>query len=373
MATKAHEFIVIGGGIVGAAIAEGLARRDRDVAILDEGDVAFRAARGNLGNVWVQGKGAGKPAYANLTRQCSLDWRELSDRLQHQTGIDLHYRNPGAVFICMSEEDLVRRSATMELAAKGATVKNPYKMLDHAQLADLIPQIGPEVCGGSFSKMDGTANPLRLLRAMIKSTTQYGGHYYTNNTVQQILPHGGGFTLTTRRGTYNASHIVLCAGLGNAVLAPQLKMFGDVRPVRGQIMVTERVQPFLEYGTNFIRQTIEGGCVIGESSEEVGFDTGTTMEVLAATAQKAIRAFPQLEHSRIVRSWGALRIMTRDGIPVYQMKGFGADDAYQATVVSVHSGVSLCPYHTEGLAQQIAAHQLVPDIAEEFSAERFNV
>ncbi len=59
----AYDVSVIGGGLVGAAIAYGLARKGLRVANLDEGDVALRASRGNFGLVWVQGKGVGRPEY----------------------------------------------------------------------------------------------------------------------------------------------------------------------------------------------------------------------------------------------------------------------------------------------------------------------
>ena len=58
------EVAVVGGGVVGAAIAWGLARRGARVAVLDEGDAAFRASRGNFALVWVQSKGLGMPEYA---------------------------------------------------------------------------------------------------------------------------------------------------------------------------------------------------------------------------------------------------------------------------------------------------------------------
>ena len=64
-----YDAIVIGGGLVGSAIAYGLARAGLKAALLDEGDVAFRASRGNFGLVWVQSKGDGAPHYQRWTRQ----------------------------------------------------------------------------------------------------------------------------------------------------------------------------------------------------------------------------------------------------------------------------------------------------------------
>ena len=70
--------MVVGGGLVGAAIAYGLAKRSRRVAMFDEGDQAVRAARGNFGLIWVQGKGIDFPTYAAWTRASAQRWSELA-------------------------------------------------------------------------------------------------------------------------------------------------------------------------------------------------------------------------------------------------------------------------------------------------------
>ena len=90
---NAHDLIVIGGGLLGGAIAWGAARLGASVALLDEGDVAFRAARGNFGLVWVQSKGAGMPPYAHWTRRSSELWPALASALTEQTGLDTGLRD----------------------------------------------------------------------------------------------------------------------------------------------------------------------------------------------------------------------------------------------------------------------------------------
>ena len=59
---------VVGGGLVGAAIAYGALRAGMRVRVLDQGDTAFRASRGNFGLVWVQSKGLGAPHYQRWSR-----------------------------------------------------------------------------------------------------------------------------------------------------------------------------------------------------------------------------------------------------------------------------------------------------------------
>ena len=76
------DVIIVGGGLIGLSVAYGLARRGHDCLLLDSSDRDFKAARGNFGLVWVQGKGAGFPAYADWTMRSSQLWSELRDELQ---------------------------------------------------------------------------------------------------------------------------------------------------------------------------------------------------------------------------------------------------------------------------------------------------
>ena len=62
------DVVVIGGGLVGSAVAYGLAREGAHVTVLDEDDGGLRASRGNFGLVWIQGKGYGLSPYARWSR-----------------------------------------------------------------------------------------------------------------------------------------------------------------------------------------------------------------------------------------------------------------------------------------------------------------
>lgn len=363
------DFAVVGGGLVGAAVALGLARTGLAVALLDEGDIAFRAARGNFGNIWVQGKGGSMPAYANLTRRAAAAWGQFAAELEDETDIRLHFRRPGAFYLCFSDEELQKRASALAALDQVASVASPVTIVDHAELARRVPAIGPGVAGATYCADDGTANPLHLLRAMIAATVARGGRYMPGRKALSVRAEGGGFAIETATGPVRAGAVVLAAGLGNVTLAPMLGMAAPVRPVRGQIMVTEKLRPFLDYGTNFIRQTLEGGCIFGESSEEAGLDESTTLPVLRETARRAITAFPLLARARVVRSWGALRIMTPDGAPVYQ----SSPRHPGASVVSVHSGVTLAPAHAGEIAAALIAGTLNTPAYNSFSPGRFDV
>ncbi|MBD3848629.1 FAD-binding oxidoreductase [Bosea sp. SSUT16] len=358
---------VIGGGIVGASVAYGLAARGEKVTLFDEGDIAFRAARGNLGNVWVQGKGAGGPAYADLTRRAAKDWDDFAHDLGAESGIDLHFRRPGAFFFCFTEAELERRSKTLTDLDAQATVPSRFEVMDNAGIRRLLPEAGPAVVGATFCSDDGTTNPFHLLRALL-SVFERRGDYRPGHPVERLAPDGSGFRVETPQGDWLADRVILTAGLGNKVLAPGLGLFAPIRPVRGQILVTEKLKSFLRYGISFIRQTVEGGVIFGESSEEAGLDDRTTPDVIQTTAQRAVAALPLLANAQVVRSWAALRVMSPDGMPVY------AESAAHpgAFLVTVHSGVTLAPFHAGPLATALSAGRLDP-AWQPFSSDRFSV
>src|SRR5438552_10950096 len=107
------DIAIVGGGLVGGAVGYGLARSGLSVALLDEGDIAYRASRGNFGLVWVQGKGLGLPQYSGWTQLSARRWPELARMLDDETGIDVKLEQPGGFHFCLSERELAQRVDTL--------------------------------------------------------------------------------------------------------------------------------------------------------------------------------------------------------------------------------------------------------------------
>ncbi|MGZ7080500.1 MAG: FAD-dependent oxidoreductase, partial [Thermoanaerobaculia bacterium] len=97
------EIAVVGGGLVGASLAWGVARLGKRVTILDEGDDAYRASRGNFALVWVQSKGLGMAAYATWSVRASNVWSGLASALKDETDIDVAHQRPGGLMLSLSD------------------------------------------------------------------------------------------------------------------------------------------------------------------------------------------------------------------------------------------------------------------------------
>jgi glycine/D-amino acid oxidase-like deaminating enzyme len=362
MAAGGYDFAVIGGGLVGAAIAFGLCDGKRRVALLDEGDIALRASRGNFALVWVQSKGLGMPDYAQWTRRSSDAWQGLAEQLKRETQIDVAFSRRGGFTLCLSDAELQARSEQIKRLHNQSDL--PYEILDHAQTKARLPLIGPGVAGSLFCPLDAHTNSLRLLRALHLGFTRRGGSYLPHHAVTKI---GDGFRLETQNGTIEALRIVLAAGLGNAALAPMVGLNAPVRPLKGEIIVTERTGPFLQHPIVNLRQTDEGGVMIGDSQEETA-DLRVRSGAIATMAARVLAMFPHLAALNVVRSWAALRVMTPDGFPVYQQSPTHPG----AFLAICHSGVTLAAAHAQHLAPMLEAGALDPSLSS-FSAKRFDV
>jgi glycine/D-amino acid oxidase-like deaminating enzyme len=220
--------------------------------------------------------------------------------------------------------------------------------------------------GGSYCPADGHANPLYLLRGLHAGFRAKGGRIEVGARVTAIHRQGEDFSVTAEEGTYKGRRLVLAAGLGTKELAAMIGFHVPVHPLRGQLLVTERLKPFLHLPMSDLRQTAEGSVMLGSSHEDVGLDDGTTTRIMNTIANRATRVFPFLKRARVIRAWGALRIMTPDGYPVYEQPS----EFPGVFAAACHSGVTLAAAHVYRLAKYIRDGAL-PETLHPMGAKRF--
>lgn len=361
------DYAVIGGGVVGLSIAWGLLRRGLGVTVLDGDDGAFRASRGNFGLVWVQSKGMTQPRYAQWSQASAAAWAGFAAELGAATGIDSGLEQNGGYDLHFSEETLqatVGKYAALKQQLGG---DYPFEVLGHNALRKQEPHIGPKVVGAILHHQDGHANPLRLLRALAADVRRMGARVLTGKTVTDVT-RPAGFRVTCADGaSVTAGKVILSAGLGAAQLGPKLGFKAPVRPQRGQVLITEKLPRLINRPSLIARQVDEGGIQIGATNEEVGLDDGVTRAGLSTLAARAVAAYPVLARAQLVRSWGALRVLSPDGLPIYQQ----SHDMPGAYLVTCHSGITLAAAHALFLPDWLEGTAAAPDL-EVFSEARFS-
>jgi glycine/D-amino acid oxidase-like deaminating enzyme len=362
------DYAIIGGGVVGLSVAWGLLRRGRTVTVLDGDDGSFRASRGNFGLVWVQSKGMNQPRYASWSQQSAAIWGAFANELAENTGTAVPLEQKGGYDFHFSEETLQATVAKYEQLKAQLGGDYPFEVLGHNALRKEEPHIGPKVVGAILHHQDGHANPLKLLVALATDVRRLGGKVLNGKTVTEVQKPDG-FRISCADGTtVSAGKVILSAGLGATQLGPKLGFKAPIRPQRGQVLITEKLPKLINRPSLIARQVDEGGIQIGATNEEVGLDDRVTQPGLSGLAADAIAAYPALAKAQLVRSWGALRVLSPDGLPIYQESA----EMPGAYLVTCHSGITLAAAHARLLPDWLEGTDAAPDL-EVFSEDRFPV
>ncbi|MDR3672025.1 MAG: FAD-dependent oxidoreductase [Holophaga sp.] len=367
-----RDYVVIGGGVVGASIAWGLARAGAKPLVLDEDDLARRASRGNNGLVWVSGKGADFPDYALWSLASAERWPQFAAELEAETGIDLALRQVGGFSPALTQAEFDKRCGVMKKLDRDTGGRSaPYEVLNALETRRCMPAISDAVVGSTFCPKDGHVNPLRLFMALHKAMLARGCEYQAECSVHAIEPISGGFKVMGDWGEVRAGKVILAAGIGNERLAPMVGLTCPMKREKGQILVTEKCAPFLPLPyavSSLIVQGDEGGIRVGASADTSTDSILTNQSISAGIVQKALKVFPALAALNVIRTWAGFRVLPIDGNPIYDQ----SSSAPGAFIATGHSGITLAAGIALDLAPQFLAGQLGAEF-NPFSARRFCV
>jgi len=309
-----------------------------------------------------------QPRYARWSQQSAAIWSGFAEELAANTGLTVPLEQNGGYDLHFSEDTLHATAQKYDWLKRQLDGDYPFEVLGHNALCKEEPHIGRKVVGAILHHQDGHANPLKLLRALAADVRRMGGRVLTGKTVTDVT-RPDGFRIDCADGTaVRAGKVVLAAGLGAAQLGPRMGFSAPVRPQRGQVLITEKLPKMINRPSLIARQVDEGGIQIGATNEEVGLDDGVTRAGLSHLAAEAIAAFPALARAQLVRSWGALRVLSPDGLPIYQQSA-AMPGAY---LVTCHSGITLAAVHARCLPDWLEGTARAPDL-EVFGEARFAV
>lgn len=255
---------VVGGGIVGLAIAREFTRRfpDRDVLVFEkEAELATHQTGHNSGVVH-----AGiyyKPG--SLKAELCTRGRELLREFCAERGVD--YVECGKLVVALDENELGRLDA-LERSATDNGVPG-LRRVEAAELREIEPHAAG--IAALHSPATGITDYGAVARAYADDIEAAGGRIHLSSPVTAIDRTGGGITVTTATGTHTVATLVICAGLqadrvgrngadpASARIVPFRGEYMDITPekrdlVRGLIYpVPDPRYPFL--GVHFTRRT----------------------------------------------------------------------------------------------------------------------
>ena len=322
MTPRTFDVVVIGGGVIGVAVAYYLAKAGLSVTVVERGGVGREASGANVGLVTLfSGHSFEEPdpgPVYELTRASANAYTTLGD----ETGVDIEYEQNGGVVFAETEEKLgVIRHAYEGYRRRGV----PVEWLDARGVLDCEPAFySDHVLGGVFCPLNGQINPLMLCRAFAQGARRHGVKLLLDTVVEAIACEGGRVSaVRASAGDLGCEFVVNAAGAWAGEVGAMVGVKVPVIPARGQIMLTEPVPPFIRRVVSgsepSARQTRRGNVIIGSTVEDAGFDKRVTTDTIAEFAHGALAHFPRLRGLRVIRTWAGLRPASPDHKPIIEL------------------------------------------------------
>jgi glycine/D-amino acid oxidase-like deaminating enzyme len=316
------EVVVVGAGIVGAAVARELAVRGVAVTLLDRGAVSSGTTGLGEGNVLLADKDAGPEL--ELARAGRALFGELEERL----GDVARIRRKGALIVHPEEGTWAQEPA--RLARMDV---DEAQLLDAEAVRAAEPGLTGAVHGASLFPGDLQCDPRAIARALAREAADAGATVREGCAVAAIAPGRGVRTVAGER--IAAGAVVLAAGPWSAALAEPAGCALPLEPRKGQLVRLAAPRPDLvrhkvvdgsylasitsavaglEVST-VVETTWDGDVLVGSSRERRGFDTSVDAAVTEALVARAARLFPELPRLPVADAWAGLRPWLPDHLP----------------------------------------------------------
>jgi glycine oxidase len=359
---RAQDVIIVGGGIIGGAIALSLAQSKLRVAILERqlpGREASWAAAGMLSPA-PDSPGAiplvpfGR-ASLGLYPQFIAEVEELSGR---RTG----FRNHGAIELLFSA-DAERALSTLIALHHGLGLPTEPLPLDEAR--GLEPAIGREARAAALFAYESSVEPRALTAAVLAAAQAAGAELFPAAPAARLLTEGHRVTgVATNAETFAAGNVVLAAGAFSGALegvAPPVA----VRPIRGQMVALSSTEARFAHVVRSERGYIvprddatPQRLVVGSTLEDAGFEKRVTPAGLEQILSAAQELAPGLGGAEIVETWSGLRPDTPDHLPI-----LGPGEIAGLTFATGHyrNGILLAPITAQFVREWILDRRVSMD------------
>ena len=366
--SKTADAIIVGGGVIGLAIARAVAQRGiREVILCERGELGAEASWAAGGMLGPQVEADQADDFFRLACASRDLYPEFAAALQEESGIDVELDKSGTLYLGFTESDEQEMRRRYDWQAKAGL---PVEWLTAGEALQLEPNISPHVrCALRFPKEYQVENR-RLVQALAVSNQKLGVNLVTNCEVSLLRVEKERVAgVETAAGFFTAPVVVVAAGAWTSqIMHDQV----HIEPVRGQ-MLCFNAQPqifnhVIYSPRGYLVPRRDGRLLAGSTSEHVGFDKRVTGKGMQSIQSMAFEIAPCLEDLDVVDSWAGLRPRSEDNFPVLgpdpEIAGlFHATGHYR-------NGILLAPITAELMAELII-NGGTSSLFESFSPDRF--
>lgn len=317
------DVVIVGGGILGLALAHELAvRGTTDVLVLEQAYLNAGASGRNGGGVRAQWS---TPTMIRLARRSLERCRTFAVEM----GINVWFRRGGYLFLAPTAEQVTRLERNARLHAEHGL---RTRILSPAQALEVVPHLDPSrFLAASHNPDDGVVFPWPFLWGYAGRAEAAGVKVRTFTRVTGFRHAGGALThVETDRGVVACGAVVNAAGAWSKGVAALAGVATPNRPTRHEILVSEPLEPWLDplvsllgsglYFSQSQRGELVGG--MGDPAEPEGVVQGSSLRFLARFARAITRLAPRTAGVKVLRQWAGCYDVTPDNNPILGPAGY---------------------------------------------------
>ncbi|MGO9557517.1 MAG: glycine oxidase ThiO [Acidimicrobiales bacterium] len=310
------DVLVLGGGIIGLAVAWRLAGGGASVTVLDPspGAGASNVAAGMIAPVTEAHYG--EEPLLGLNLESAAAWPGFASELEQASGLPVGYDDSGTLAIAFDPSD---KAALDELHRFQQKLGLESVPIPAARCRQIEPTLAPSIRGGLNVPFDHQVDPRLVTRALL-AACRANGVTVVEAAATEIVLSAGAFTgvRTDSGDTITAGQGVLATGWQ----AGRVKGLPDhavppVRPVKGQILrlrlpaslprPAQTIRAVVRGQSVYLVPRLGGDIVCGATSEELGADTTVTAGAVYALLRDAQAVLPMLSEAELTESAAGLR------------------------------------------------------------------
>lgn len=310
--------VIVGGGVVGLAIAREVRNAGVDVVLLEKGRVGREASWAAAGMLSPLGEALEPGPFLEFGLESLRLWTSFAPTLEDETGMELEFRRCGKLRLAFSEAEEHRLRNRLRWADRRGV---PARWLDGSEVRKVEPAVGSDSRGGLLLEEDYRVDNRALAEALVRSARDSGVDIQEGQEVTELRVQGGraaGIVLADG-SRLDAEAVVVAAGAWSGTLEG-LPGPIPVHPARGQMVALEPSalpsRRVLEWEEGYLVPRDDGRVLAGATEERVGYERAITAGGIHHVLDSAVRLVPELAAAPVVELWSGLRPATADGLPI---------------------------------------------------------
>ncbi len=365
------EVLIIGGGIIGLAIARELRQKGVEkVKILEKNSTCgMEASSAAAGMLAPQAEADKADDFFDFCQASRDLYPNFADELFAETGIDIELDQTGTLYLAFTEKDadeLEKRFAWQKQA------NLQVEKLSAKEVLQIEPNVSPKVLFGLRFPMDWQVENCKIIEAFVRAKNR--GEFVKSEVRSLIIENNKVIGVETDMEKVYAPIVIIASGAWTSLIKDKLNLLSNikVKPIRGQMIA------FDDYGKLF-RHVIynrrgyavprkDCRILIGATVEDVGFDSRTTSAESASLLNVAFEISPEFEKLSLKKTWAGLRPFAADGLPI--LGAFPEIENLFIATAHYRNGILLAPLTAKILADKIAGNA-ESKYLEIFSPRRF--